>query len=298
MKNKNKPNQNGSPQPDQHRMSNPSGIQNESSQSANGEHKKTLSFKKSLLVIGLAALALAFVTAWLSRSASISSKKEGLAFLASQETKNVDEIAQKINERDASEKAAGISQQINSGDSSALWPLFDNAVILGDSRAEGFKSYEYLPDAIVMAQIGAQIKSIPDHLDEVAARKPEVIYLCFGLNDVASNVGMENGPDGYGQLYESYIKQILEKSPNSKIVVSSIIPVSQQTLAQNPVYERISDFDRQVREMCERNGWSYVDCSSLVSDPSAFASDGEHFVPSIYPEWAKLLLQSQYPQMS
>ncbi len=298
MKNKNKFTQNAPSQAGHHNRPDPSGLKSESIQPAAVEHKQTLSFKKSLLVIGLAALVLVVATAWMSRSASISSKKDGLAFLAAQQTKNVDEIAQKINERDASEKAAGISQQINSGDASALWPLFDNSVILGDSRAEGFKSYEYLPETIVMAQIGAQIKSIPDHLEAIAARKPEVIYLCFGLNDVASNVGMENGPDGYGQLYESYIKQVLEKSPNSKIVVSSIIPVSAETLAHNPVYERIGDFDRQVREMCERNGWTYVDCSSLVSDPSAFASDGEHFIPSIYPEWAKLLLQSQYPQMS
>lgn len=265
-----------------------------------GPHKKSLNFKNSLLVITALCVVIAGVTIWAMRSASTQSKKEGLAYLNTQASKNLDDVQNKLNERKAAEQQAQIDQEIDNinSDAASIWPMFDNSVILGDSRAEGFKSFDFLPDSIVLAEIGAQIKRIPEFAETIGTRKPEVIYLCYGLNDVLSNVGMENGPDGYGQLYESYIKQLLEKSPNSKIVVCSIIPASPSAIAANPGYEKTADFDRQVKEMCERNGWTYVDANSLVSDPSVYEPDGEHFVRSAYDEWGKMLLKSQYPSLN
>lgn len=265
-----------------------------------GPHKKSLNFKNSLLVITALCVVIAGVTIWAMRSASTQSKKEGLAYLSSQANKNLDDVQNKLNERKTADQQARIDQEIDSinNNAASIWPMFNNSVILGDSRAEGFKSYDLLPDSIVLAEIGAQIKRIPEFAETIGTRKPEVIYLCYGLNDVLANVGMENGPDGYGELYESYIKQLLEKSPNSRIVVCSIIPASPSAVAANPGYEKTADFDRQVKEMCERNGWTYVDASSLVSDPSVYEPDGEHFVRSAYDEWGKLLLKSQYPSLN
>ena len=50
-------------------------------------------------------------------------------------------------------------EQLESGQIN-VWSLFDDAVILGDSRVVGYEFYDFLPDERVLAEGGATIRNV------------------------------------------------------------------------------------------------------------------------------------------
>ena len=57
-------------------------------------------------------------------------------------------------------------------------------MILGDSRAVGFYFHEFLPEEQVMAEGGGIITDATKYLDQLKTLNPDMILLCYGLNDV------------------------------------------------------------------------------------------------------------------
>ncbi|MDE5757936.1 MAG: hypothetical protein K2H85_04915 [Allobaculum sp.] len=182
----------------------------------------------------------------------------------------------------------------------SVWTLFKDAVIMGDSRVYGFKSYGFLPENQVLAEAGYTINNITEYLNTIGATQPKVIYLSYGVNDMGLDIGREEGDNGYQTVYERNIQALLERSPNSKIVVNSIIDPTPAAIAAAPRWDKVDDFNRQIKEMCERNGWTYVDNSSLADNGNApiYAPDGIHFLSTFYETWAKNMLKAQYAGLS
>ena len=217
----------------------------------------------------------------------------GLEYLSTQENIDFTEISSKVDERNRADAMTRIS---NPDDIMSMWSLFKNTILMGDSRVYGFMSYGFLPENQVLAAAGYTINNIPEFEDTIAAQQPGVIYLSYGVNDMGLNIGANEGENGYQTVYERNIKALLEKSPNSKIFVNSIIEPTPEALAKNPNWNKVEDFNRQIKEMCERNGWTYVDNSALSAGGTApiYASDGVHFFSTFYEEWAKNMLTAQY----
>ena len=217
----------------------------------------------------------------------------GLEYLAAQENIDFTQISSKVDERNRADAMTRIS---NPDDIMSMWSLFKNTILMGDSRVYGFMSYGFLPENQVLAAAGYTINNIPEFEDVIAAQQPSVIYLSYGVNDMGLNIGADEGENGYQAVYERNIKALLEKSPNSKIFVNSIIEPTPEALAKNPNWNKVDDFNRQIKEMCERNGWTYVDNSALSLGGTApiYASDGVHFFSTFYEEWAKNMLTAQY----
>lgn len=217
----------------------------------------------------------------------------GLEYLTAQENIDFTQISSKVDERNRADAMTRIS---NPDDIMSMWSLFKNTILMGDSRVYGFMSYGFLPENQVLAAAGYTINNIPDFEDTIAAQQPRVIYFSYGVNDMGLNIGANEGENGYQAVYERNIKALLEKSPNSKIFVNSIIEPTPEALAKNPNWNKVDDFNRQIKEMCERNGWTYVDNSALSAGGTApiYASDGVHFFSTFYEEWAKNMLTAQY----
>ena len=66
----------------------------------------------------------------------------------------------------------------------SVWSLFEDYAMLGDSRTSGFTYYGYLAPERVFADSGATIKKVIDHLEELVALNPSIIFLTYGINDV------------------------------------------------------------------------------------------------------------------
>lgn len=227
--------------------------------------------------------------------------KEARKYLTEQGQKDVTVLQTRLQEKRQQETEARIQEEIRKIDSGeqSVYSLFRNAVLLGDSRIYGFKSLGLLSYDQVFAEAGWTIDNIPGVVDAVTAQSPDVIYLSFGVNDMGMQIGRALGPDGYGQTYEQYVKQLLEKNPNAKVVVNSILDPTPQAIERSPNWANVADYNRQIREMCERNGWLYVDNASLTAGGNApiYQEDGVHFLFDFYPQWARHMLSAIYPQL-
>ncbi len=238
--------------------------------------------KKVLIVAGV--LAIVLCGAGFAMHKKKPSLKEGNEVLAKLEQRNLDEINAQVREA----KTAEMNAQIANG-SDGIGTLMADAVVVGDSRAEAFGSYGFMPSDRVLAGIGDTILKIEEWKDSVAALRPSVIYVSYGPNDLTAHLGSDDGPDGYGKLLEKQIDGLLEVDPGATIAINSIMLPTPEKQAAEEWWANTDDYNRQIRELCERRGWVYVDNDALADGGNAaiYEPDGEHFVPGFYPIWAQ-----------
>lgn len=225
-----------------------------------------------------------------------SSLRQGMSYLVSLEQIDVPAVTAKIEERNKQELQAKMNAILDemSTQEESIWPLFKDSIILGDSRAKGLYEYGFLPEQIVWAEIGTGISSISKFTDRVGQVLPKTIYISFGINDVEHGLGTYE-ENGYAHLLEQYIQELLVASPQSKIVVNSIIPTATWLTNAQPVWQNIPDYNRHLQEMCAQNGWVYVDNNEISGNGEApiYEGDGIHFYYSFYEPWALNMLRAQ-----
>lgn len=225
-----------------------------------------------------------------------SSLRQGISYLVSLEQLDVPTITTKIEERNKQEFQAKMNAALDemAAQDESIWPLFKDSIILGDSRAKGLYEYGFLPEQIVWAEIGTGITSIPKFADRVGQALPQTIYISFGINDVEYGLGSQE-ENGYALLLEQYIHELLANSPQSRIVVNSIIPTATWLTDAQPIWQNIPEYNRQLQEMCTKNGWIYVDNTEISGDGNdpIYDGDGIHFYYSFYEPWAINMLRAQ-----
>ncbi len=178
----------------------------------------------------------------------------------------------------------------------SVWNLFDDAIFIGDSRVYGFMSYGFIPSNRVLAAGGYTIQNISEYLSSVALLQPSVIYLSFGINDMGLNIGQDEGENGYAKVYTRQIEALLDRDPGATIVVNSVIDATPSAVANSPRWNKVAEFNRQIKKMCKENDWIYVDNDPLAQGGNApiYNSDGVHLVSTFYEPWAKNMLKARY----
>lgn len=232
----------------------------------------------AVLVIGLIVFAL---------RPSNDASAAGLEYLENQAAADITQIEKDV----TAKKNEHLIESVKNGDTS-IFSLYRNSLILGDSRVYGFDSYGFVPGEQVLAAAGTTIANIEDNLEIIQRMQPQVMYFSYGVNDMGLQIGSDRGENGYAQVYEEQIDKALSVSPNSQIVVNSIIPVTQAAKERSPRWDQAEDYNRQIQEMCERRGWTYVDNTDLADNGNApiYQGDGVHFLPDFYPVWASNML--------
>jgi len=154
-------------------------------------------------------------------------------------------------------------------------------VIIGDSRSEGIAVYGAWPASLVFYTY-SQINSAPQLATQAAARYPSKILFLNGIDDIISH-----GNAGAAQVYEAYIRSFASLSPGTRIYVGSVLPVQSKVFSRYPQLGDIAGYNALLRDMCARNGWSYLDGSAGFSESIAFSpdSDGIHFTPTWTRQW-------------
>lgn len=174
-----------------------------------------------------------------------------------------------------------------------VWQQLEDAVILGDSRAVGFYYFGYMPESRVLAEGGATIRSVADHLDELTSLNPAQVFLCYGLNDVS--IGYWNDPAEYTAEMEQVMQSIWEILPDTEIYISSIL------VARDPAFQRASawydipEYNDALQAMCAEKGYNFVDNAELCETyASMWDVDGIHVNRDFYPYWAANLVAATY----
>ena len=163
---------------------------------------------------------------------------------------------------------------------------------LGDSTTHGMKSYGVLSDGkdteqVWYGEVGNTItfayvntvkikrfsNDTPMLIPDAAEKyKPKILYITLG---VTGGVSTNLAEEGFKEIYKILIGNILEKSPETKIVLQSIYPVTKNI---DPTYgaiitnEKIMKANTWIEDICEelyKSGKSvyYLDTYSvLVND--------------------------------
>ncbi len=208
---------------------------------------------------------------------------QGIAYLESlenQDTQAINEVIKTIRVRE--------SLNLADADESAIWSGFEDAAILGDSRAVGFSFYELLPEDRVMAESGAVITDVSKNIDQLKRLNPELVFLCYGINDVKGGLWPE--PADYVAECAAQMQAVMNALPNSKVYINSILPAGGNAIWDNS-YARIDEYNAALKAMTEEKGYGYIDNTVVAQEHQGlYQQDGLHLQPEFYKYWAANML--------
>jgi len=180
---------------------------------------------------------------------------------------------------------------------------FADAAFLGNSLMDGLRLFGRLECGDFYCGTSASVVSVnlvrdardsegrPCTLMEALLEKQyNKIYLLFGINELGFNV------DGFIGIYDDLLAQIAGGEPDAKICILSLTPITRERDASDDLFtrERIQEFNEAIAGMAARGGYEYLDLYSALADeegwlPESQSTDGIHFMPETYLEWAEFL---------
>lgn len=222
--------------------------------------------------------------AWKKENIEKEKISRGIDYLTSLENRDVASISDQIDNIKAQQTMAQLE-----ADENAVWKAFDMAMILGDSRAVGFRFYEFLMDAQVIAESGRKITDVTGDIDKIKSVSPKQIFLCFGLNDIKSGLWPE--PADYAAAYKEIVDYLNQELPGTTIFINSILPATGTGYASFEGYARIPEYNTALQEMAQENGYRFIDNSAVAYEHmDLYEQDGLHLQKDFYRHWAASMI--------
>ncbi|MDD4414334.1 MAG: GDSL-type esterase/lipase family protein [Oscillospiraceae bacterium] len=170
----------------------------------------------------------------------------------------------------------------------------DDTIFIGDSRTCGLVSYRFIKQENVYAVIGqSQIGARTEHFVDlgtgnlltaaqaVAIKKPERMIVSYGINGVGFM-----SKDSFMSEYAALIDELQAASPDSLIIIQSILPVSSQyeTYIDTRITNyQIDNYNVMLKQLALEKNCRFLDTSALLKDNQNCLSsrydsgDGLHF---------------------
>lgn len=235
---------------------------------------------------------------------------QGVAYLEALEQQDpgaVDQILRQRRLEQLEREREELLRQVKAGEQDPF-PLFQDAVILGDSRAVGFFYYGFVDESRDLTGSGETILDIPKKLDTLQAMNPRYVYLTYGLNDI--KIGHWGSLQAHISEYLDRVQDIRERLPEAVIVISSVLPYhdpnartdatgetpptsgsSSLTEADRKRLAQIPEWNRLMADAAREHGVIFVDNSAICTEyEDLWEKDGIHVFKSFYPHWGKNLI--------
>ncbi|MBR5294327.1 MAG: SGNH/GDSL hydrolase family protein [Oscillospiraceae bacterium] len=234
---------------------------------------------------------------------------QGVAYLEALEQQDPDAVDQILRQRRLEQlerEREELLRQIKAGEQDPF-PLFQDAAILGDSRAVGFFYYGFVDESRDLTGSGETILDIPRKLDTLQAMNPRYVYLTYGLNDI--KIGHWGSLQAHISEYLDRVQEIRERLPEAVIVISSVLPyhdpnartdatgettpssASSLTEADRKRLAQIPEWNRLMADAAREHGVIFVDNSAICTEyENLWEKDGIHVFKSFYPHWGKNLI--------
>lgn len=177
-----------------------------------------------------------------------------------------------------------------------VYKYYYDDLFIGDSIFTGLHLYGILSADNVAAEkgftpSGAHYNTLSDYdgtaVDYAGYIKPKHINIMLGSNGLGPNVSIPNMIKDYKEL----IAALKEITPNSKICVISVPPITKDSSAAEAAgitKEMIDDTNKQLKKMCTEINVSYFDLNTHLSDDKGYFKeeyaevDGLHFKVNTY----------------
>lgn len=237
---------------------------------------------KNLAIVILVPVVIIMIILLIRYQTIISEKAkldEGVEILTALETRDLYTMEEKI---DFMKRKA-----VDSGNYSAL---FGNAVVFGDSIAEGLGLYGFLSPTSLVAVMGKSTENSLEDIPALVNLAPRNVFFELGLNDISHPY---NTLESYLGHYEKMLDSVRLQLPNTQIYICSIFPVTDEALAENPEFSQIETYNAALAEMAKRKNIHYIDTYTLLkTNPQYHAEDGIHVIREFYPLWMDTLVNN------
>jgi isoamyl acetate esterase len=102
--------------------------------------------------------------------------------------------------------------------------------------------------------------------DDVLAKKPDVVFIYIGVNDVWHKQGAGTGtdPDKFVKFYEAIIKKI--QAINARIVLCTPAAIGEKTDFTNQQDGDLNKYSQLIRDLAKRNNLSICDLRKSLLD--------------------------------
>lgn len=217
--------------------------------------------------------------------------KEGVAYLEFLEKKDPNDVIlvrRQIQQAKLDAQRDEMIRQVENGEVDPF-TMFQDFVIMGDSRAVGFWYFGFVDRARTITGAGHTIRDLAAQMDTLVSMNPRYIYLCYGLND--TSIGYWKTAEEYVAEYMDVIAQIQQNLPDATVIVSSILPARDPAFQRSSKWYNIPAWSAAVEAACAENGVVFVNNDSISEAyPELWDPDGIHVREAFYPYWATNLI--------
>ena len=214
---------------------------------------------------------------------------EGIRYITDQEAVDPAPIEEQIFVEDNKLSQEELLAQF-AEDPDKIWKTLKDydVLIMGDSRAQCFLLYELMDEQHCLVMHSTTIYTIRELLDDVEERKPRVIVISYGINDVG--LYHDDGVEKYMQDFAGLIEDLRERDPGVIIYVNSIIPCLESEYDRAPNWMAIPEWNKYIKNYCEEHGIGYIDVTQICKEhEDLYIDDGVHLQEEFYPYWGSLL---------
>ncbi len=245
-------------------------------------------------------IALIFIAVIAGKSARPSEEAEepalqGVAYLHELEAKDptlVETTLKEYRRQELLEQREAKLTELESGEIS-IWSLFEDYMLMGDSRVMGFDFYEFLDQNRVLAEKGDTILTLEAQIPEIVAMNPSYLFISYGINDVGSE--MWASPEDYAADFSEIIRSIQSQLPDTKIFINSILLAYSPAFNTSTAWYDIPEYNLALEEMCSALGCYYVNNTPLCEEyASLYEADGIHVMSTFYSHWATNMIMAIY----
>lgn len=159
----------------------------------------------------------------------------------------------------------------------------DGTLFIGDSNTYRYMNYGYntlennigivgMSTALAVREPCVRFAGYADYVtipDAVALMQPQRVLIGFGTNDLTGDVAW------FVSTYTKTIQAISNAYPYFDVIVNAIPPVAKQRSYTSVTMQQVDTFNAALVEMCEANGWKFLNSSEALKDPdTGFCREG------------------------
>lgn len=180
--------------------------------------------------------------------------------------------------------------------------VFDNTLIIGDSRVEGLKLFCDMGNCAIFSKTGLSTVGVYYESVEVPgygtytltslleAKKFDKIYISLGINEIGSEINV------IVQRYDDIVHKILASQPETKVILMANLHITKSRSDVDEVFQnsRMNALNEGMKGLCNGSNIVYIDPNVLFDDENGalsteYCSDDFHLQVFAYQMWGDWL---------
>ena len=165
-----------------------------------------------------------------------------------------------------------------------------DVVFFGDSIIRGGDFHKAFPHQKIV-NLGCSGDTLPgmcNRLSMIQAVAPKKVFVMGGINGL-TDYNLSNCVKNYARLLE----QLKCTSPNARIYVHSILPITKEKEKQICKNTTIQQFNHKIYALAEEKGAVYIDLYPCYEKDGQLnpelSKDGLHLHPEAYEQWMQVI---------